>query len=167
MGNSAKRDARELELSERRSQAVKLRIAGISYDAIAKKLGYLDRSHASRDIKKAIHDTIPNEERELLRKIENARLNTLFSAVYPKALSGDYKAHTICQGYDRAIRELNGLDTPIVHEFVGGQDINISIGATPAEARRLIMEKFAQDESVSTDDASAIAGAPPSLPTKA
>lgn len=111
MGNSAKRDAKALELAERTAKAVRLRINGLtSYDAIAKECGFYDRSAARKAVHAAIREMCSEEDRQTLRAIEHARLNRLFLAAYPKALENDWKAHTACQAYDRAIRELNGLD---------------------------------------------------------
>lgn len=154
-GNQSKRDARDIERAKRRAQAVNMRIAGATYDAIAAQLGYVDGGHCRKDIRSAISNIIPSEEREFLRKIEHARLNNLFLSAYQKALGGDWKAHAACSMHSKSLRELFGLDVAAKYELTGpdgapltlsGPAINIAIEATPSLARQLIREKFAQDD---------------------
>ena len=112
MSNSAKRDAREATINERRREALELRKAGASYEQIAKKLDYADKSNARRDIAEAIKDIIREPAEEVLA-LELGRLDAMFLGCFGKAKSGDAAA------IDRAIRIMDrrakylGLDAPV------------------------------------------------------
>jgi hypothetical protein len=101
--------------SDRERQALDLRKAGASFDAIAKQLGYSDPSGAHRAVTRAL-DRIPNEAAASLRVVEAERLDRLLLAVWKDALAGDLKA------MDRALRILDqrarllGLNLPVKAE---------------------------------------------------
>jgi oligoendopeptidase F len=95
----------------RQAQAVELRVAGASLDAIAAKLGYTSASAAYRAIETALQRTI-QAPADSLRELELRRLDVLMLAIWNKARKGDLDA------VDRAIRiidrraKLLGLDAP-------------------------------------------------------
>ena len=88
MGNSSKRDARTVKIRERQARALRLRLAGASYDAIAREVGFADRSNARRDVMAAIEEII-REPAEEVRAMELARLDAMLLGLWPKASKGD------------------------------------------------------------------------------
>lgn len=110
MKNSSTRVAKQAENAERRALAIKLKIMGATYDQIAAECGYYDRSAARKDVKRALKDLCPIEDRLTLRRIEKARITRLLLAAMPKALANDWKAHAVVRGYSQDLRELLGLD---------------------------------------------------------
>lgn len=116
MGNSAKRDAKKVDLNERRKVALEARISGLSYQAIADKLGYSDKTLVRRDVVNGIKEIVREPAEEVLR-IELARLDEMLAGCWEAARSGDVSA------IDRAIRiqdrraKYLGLDAPTkVHQ---------------------------------------------------
>lgn len=111
MANSSKRDARKLDLAVRRQQALKLRLAGVSLESIAEKLGYAHKSNASKDIRGAIKE-IYREAAEEVRTLELERLDRIMFAVWQKAIAGDSAAiDRVLRIMDRRAQYL-GLDSP-------------------------------------------------------
>ena len=64
------------EIAERWSQALNLRLAGASYEAIARRLGYGDHSGARYAVSKAMERSI-QEPADEYRKLELERLDRL------------------------------------------------------------------------------------------
>lgn len=100
-----------VEVTDKERQALELRKAGASFDAIARQLGYADKSGAYRAVTRAL-DGVLNEAAEELRALDAERLDRLLLAVWQPALGGDHKA------MDRALRILEqrarllGLNAP-------------------------------------------------------
>ena len=101
----------QLQASERRRQALQLRLAGVSYEEIASRLGYSDRGSAWRSVMAALKTTL-REPADELRKLELERLDRLLLGVWPQAVRGNQGS------IDRALRimerraRLLGLDVP-------------------------------------------------------
>ncbi len=106
------------ELLEREGKALELRRAGFTYDVIADRLAYNDRSAARKAVERAIGRT-HQDAADDLRALEADRLDRLQSSRWSKAIKGDDKA------FDRVLRvmerrsKLLGLDTPVQHELTG------------------------------------------------
>lgn len=83
---------RNVKAAERRAQALNLKIAGATYDAIARTLGYANRGNAHRDIHTALA-AITKEPAEEYVKLQMARLDEMLLALWPKVRKGD--AHAI------------------------------------------------------------------------
>lgn len=77
--------------AQRRDQALRLRLAGASYQEIADKVGYANKSSAYRAVSTEIQN-IPREAADELRAVETERLDSLIRAGMPKALKGDVSA---------------------------------------------------------------------------
>lgn len=82
---------RTIDYEQRRAQAVELRIQGATFDQIAEKVGYTDKSAAYTAVRKAVQ-RIGREQAEELYDIDMARLERLLAAVWPKAMEGDLHA---------------------------------------------------------------------------
>src|SRR3990172_2959972 len=94
----------------RRVQALDLRLAGASYRQIALALGVGVKT-AWLDVNRALREYL-SEPSDQVRAAEVARLDRLFLAHWPKAISGDHQAtYTVLAIMDRRARLL-GLDAP-------------------------------------------------------
>lgn len=81
-----------LRTDERQLQAAALRIAGVSLQQIADRLGYAAPSgawHAAEAGLKAMFGDTPTSEREMARRLELARLDEMLVGVWRKARNGD------------------------------------------------------------------------------
>lgn len=95
----------------RHMRAIELRIGGASFEQIARSLGYANKGAAY----KAVHAGMTEQRREksnLLRKIENARLDRLWLAMFPLAQRGDMRAASVCVRISKRRCELLGIDRP-------------------------------------------------------
>lgn len=98
-------------LAERRANALKLKIAGATYDAIARTLHYANRGNAYRDIQAALA-AITKEPAEQLKKLELERCDEMLLYIWPQVKKGNLSA------IDRALRIMErraryeGLDAP-------------------------------------------------------
>jgi len=138
MGNSARRDTRAAETQERRRRALTLRRDGLSYDAIARKMG-VSVSVAHAYVHDAIRD-IPAPEAEATRTIELERLDRLQAGLWARATKGDPKAvGAVLRVMDRRAKLL-GLDAPQKTEITGPDGGPVQV--TPADARRALRELF-------------------------
>lgn len=113
-GNTAKLDAVVIQALERDARAVKMRVSGKTYDAIAKALGYGHRGNAVRAVQrrlKTMREECAADVAEL-RFIETQRLDLALAAIMPKVRRGDMQA------IDRLLRiqerraAYEGLDQP-------------------------------------------------------
>lgn len=139
--------------SDRERQALELRKAGATLDAIARQLGYADPSGAHRAITRAI-ERIPAQAVNEFRAVDVERLDRLFLAVWQPALAGDLKA------LDRALRILDqrakllGLNTPVKAEM----DVTVTErSAVDIELAELLNEVKARNAALE---------APPPQPTE-
>lgn len=98
--------------------AVALRLSGASYEEVAREIGYRNAESARAMVERELGkwaDGQP-EEREKLRKVASARLDSLLKSVWRKAMDPNDPEHLnavrAAQGLvDRSIR-LFGLDAP-------------------------------------------------------
>ncbi|WP_280508828.1 hypothetical protein [Nocardia cyriacigeorgica] len=96
---------------ERQLEALRLRLAGASYEVIADRLGYADKSGPFRAVQ-AVLNRQESHAAEELRAIEDARLDALLLAHWSAALRGDVKAaEFVGKLHDRRVK-LHGLAAP-------------------------------------------------------
>lgn len=91
----------------RMDQALSLRKAGCSYDAIAKACGYSSRSSARKAVIRAMHE-LPKENAEELRALQMAQLNELLMAHWSLAKKDVGRAH-LCLKILAQQADLQGL----------------------------------------------------------
>lgn len=127
--------AQRAKTAERRAQAIQLRIAGLDYETIAKRLGYSSRQAAAKDLQRALARNLELERTaaDELRHIELMRLDRLQGSFWARALGGDLKAAEFCLKVVTERRKLLGLDAPAQVEV-------ITLDAVDAEIRRLEAE---------------------------
>jgi hypothetical protein len=92
----------------RRARAIELRTQGCTYDQIAEELGYANRGTVYRIISDALAER-EHQAVDSLRFLESARLDSLQSALWDKAMSGDVKAARSILGIIVARAHLLGL----------------------------------------------------------
>ncbi len=165
MAGSSERVRTDAELRERRRKALQLKIHGATYEQIADQLvdedgkrEYYDKSHARRDVSKALREITEQESKEFLAKREeekilsNERLDLLLrSGLLEKATSGSDNWEVRLKAIDRVIRveerraRLLGLDAPVKQEVTGtdGSPLMISLAndlraMTDEELRALV-----------------------------
>ncbi|QGZ16652.1 DNA binding protein [Microbacterium phage Dewdrop] len=94
----------------RRTEALQLRMAGLSYEAIGERLG-ISRQAASQMIQRAL-DHAELQGVHQLRAEENARLDRAQMAIWGDVLKGDLKAISAFLSISNARAKLNGLYAP-------------------------------------------------------
>lgn len=131
--------AQRTKTAERRSQAVKLRIAGADWETIARSCGYASRGAACTDVTRAMETATAEATRnaDVLRHMELARLDRLQQAFWAAAIGGGENAgeaaRTVLGIIDRRCKLL-GLTAPRKVEI-------ITLGAVEAEIARLEEEQ--------------------------
>lgn len=101
--------------AQRALQALELRKAGASYEAIARACGYSSRSGAYQAIQRELRRTM-QEPADDVRQLELLRLDDLYRAMVPKALKGDKDSTWYvdrCLNIMDRRAKLLGLDTPV------------------------------------------------------
>ena len=157
-----------MQAHERHLQALELRKAGATYQAIAEQLGYAHGKSAYKAVASALRATL-REPAAGVRELEVARLDSALLAVWRRVQAGDDKA------IDRLLRiserraKLLGLDAAIRKELSGpgGGPLTIDDASTSELARRFeeLVERTAQRMEAYGDSEPAlgeVTGEPPS-----
>lgn len=111
-GSTRPGSPRMVAARQRQAQAVQLRIAGATLEAIAAKLGYGTPAAAHNAIQAALNRTVQLPAAEL-RELELRRLDALLMALWPNATKGGLETiDRVLRISDRRVRLL-GLDAPI------------------------------------------------------
>jgi hypothetical protein len=120
---------RALTAQVKGQQALDLRLAGYTFDAIAQQLGYTSRSSAYRAVGRAFRRIRAGADQsaETLRALEDARYDRMLRAIDDKVQQGDLAAIDRALRISHARRELWGLDAPT----------RIDTGVSPAMAALL------------------------------
>lgn len=109
--------SQQLKAVDRQIQALKLRQAGVSYEEIAKVLGYKGPSGAFQAVKSAMKKTLQEPAAEL-RMLELGRLDEALKAIWTKVKKGDLFAIDRYLKISERRSRLLGLDAR--------QEINLS-----------------------------------------
>ena len=104
--------------SARRTEALTLRLAGMSYAQIGERLEIT--ANGARELIVRNLERADNRNVEVERSIENARLDRAQAAVWSKVLDGDLSAVDTFLRISSRRAKMNGLDEPT--------SINMSIG---------------------------------------
>lgn len=147
--------------------AVAMRIAGASWEEIARTLGYATPRLALTATERALQRQLVTEEsREQMRAMAGARLNRLLRSVWPKAINDQDPEHLFAVTKAKEIidrhAKLYGLDAPtevIVHnptltEIEQWVAKVVSVGAPPVAEYDIITGQVISSSSV-TDEAEA------------
>lgn len=79
------------EAEERQARALELRMAGATYDAIAKAVRYASRSGAYKAVQAALREG-RLDDADVAVETELARLDAMLTGLWPKARRGDVQA---------------------------------------------------------------------------
>jgi DNA-binding CsgD family transcriptional regulator len=113
----SKTSSRIVKATERRTQAVNLRIGGKTYDEIGRTLG-ITRQAAHALVVKALELTNNQtaESAEILRQIEIERLEFMRNAIWGSVIKGDLLAIDRALRISKRFSEVTGIDAPEKHE---------------------------------------------------
>lgn len=115
------------ETAEKYRQVVRLKAAGLTFDAIANEVGYASRSGAKEAYDAALK-LYGREEVDNLRVLEGERIDELWRRIFQRILRAeqeDVETHEIVNLLNSAIRiskrrsDLFGLDAPRQHTITG------------------------------------------------
>lgn len=104
--------ARQIEIAERRTRAVQMRLAGMSTQMIADQLGYASRGAVSKDLTRAMRAAAKEQHlnSEELLQLEIDRLDRMMAGLWTKAVTGDTKAVEVVEKIIYRRCQLLGLD---------------------------------------------------------
>lgn len=103
---SARRDQDKV----RRMNAVRLRVAGLTYEQIAEQLNL--STDSAHDMVQRTLSRAENQHVETMRAIENERLDTAQSVIWNRVLQGDIKAIDAFLRISNQRVKINGLAAP-------------------------------------------------------
>lgn len=102
--------------------AVQMRLAGATWEEIARTLGFPTARQALVAVEKALERQLHTGDRDQMRKLAGARLERLLLSVWPKAIDSSNPEHLLAVTKAREIvdrhSKLFGLDAPteiVVH----------------------------------------------------
>ena len=104
-------------LVEKENQVLKYRKGGLTFDAIAVKLGYSNESSARAAFKRAIERTRDDALAAEGRELHKARLETALMAIWDRVLKGDLRAIAMMLRILERDAKLYGLDMPTKSEI--------------------------------------------------
>jgi hypothetical protein len=125
----------KLPPNSRTRLAVKLRIAGASYEQIAEKLGYKHSDSAMRATRRAVEQLyeLTQEELEQVLKLDLARLDVMQLVYWEKATRyGDEKAGKLILDIMQKRQELLGISS-------SGKGYNVNVNMTGANPQMLVI----------------------------
>jgi hypothetical protein len=155
------RAAKRAEVAERRTKAIRLHLAGLTFQQIADQLGYSSRQVAGKDVARALEELKAEQHKaaEEWRAVELARLDQAL-AVAIRVMNEQHVAHSggsivmrVVDGeevpvvdngpslaaVDRVVkisesrRKLLGLDAPAKQEIVQESTVHFAVVGVPAE----------------------------------
>lgn len=130
--------------SQRRVEAVSMRLAGLSFTQIAERMNITEgsaRTMVKRSLSKA-----ENRNADEMRELENARLDRAQAAIWPQVLKGDTKAINTYLQISTARRQMNGLNA------ASKVDISLSVQQEMDQALNELEEMLVEAEQVNGED---------------
>lgn len=114
------------ELLRKESEAVALRIAGTTYEDIARALGYSSRGDVHRIVTRALsrHQA---EQIDEMRNVEGARLDRAQRAIWAAVVRGDLEAVRAFVRISERRARLFGLDAPQAVQVTSDVDEQIKL----------------------------------------
>lgn len=111
MANKGLTSPEAIDRAKRRSNALELRGAKVTFEEIANRLGYSSAQHAHRDVMKAIVDLVETPAKDVVAE-ELASLDRVQQTLWPMVRRGDLSAvDRLLKVMERRARYL-GLDQP-------------------------------------------------------
>ena len=112
----------------RAAKALELRMEGLTFEVIAKTVGYNSKQAAHDAVKRAL-DAITREPAQDLIKLDLERLDVLWQIQYLNAQGGDVQAMAACMKIMERRAKLLGLDAPAKQEHTGKDGSSLIGGA--------------------------------------
>ena len=109
---------RQLAAQDRQKKALELRLTGVSWAKVAKKLGYASHAGAINAVSTILSRT-DYEEAKGFRSLTLERLTRIMAVYWPGMLDGDVSAAKVCLQTIRDMREVTGIDMPASIEHSG------------------------------------------------
>lgn len=131
--------AQQTAVAERRAKAIQMRLAGVDWDVITDRLGYRDRNHACKDVRRALaaHRKQEAADADEMRQVVGMRYERLIAALWPKALKGDTKAAETAGRMNERLGRLYGVEAP--------RRVNVEAQQLGDEIMALLAEMGADD----------------------
>ena len=135
---TAKRKATKhaLEALDREVAALELRRAGCTYDVIARRLGYRNRSGAWHAVRAGLTATLA-EPADELRGLELERLDRMQVAIWDKAITGNLRTVDRVLKIMKRRSALLGLDAP--------RQVAVSVGVTVQQMAEKMAARYGLD----------------------
>lgn len=136
------------EQKARRTQALSLRLSGLSYDDIAKHLS-ISSFKASQLVNETL-ERAENQSVDQMRELENSRLDRAQAAIWSSVLKGDLKAIDRFLRISQQRSKINGLEAP--------KKIDLSVGVKQemqnalSELEELVIGEVVQEVEASDHD---------------
>lgn len=141
MSNSNAKAMRGIEARKKRLDALRLRMAGATYDQICNAVGYKSRGAAHKAIATALSEAHIEAGEEFV-KIQHARYNDLLNLLYPRVVKGDLKATAQYLNTLERMERLYGIGKTPVFVFGNGSGANNGAAAPIAEASEIEIGEF-------------------------
>lgn len=142
-GSPTKRKQEQVQ-SARRTEAVSLRLAGLTYEQIGERLKI-----GAVQARRLVQSTLNNAENNVaqdMRDLENARLDRAQAVIWSKVLQGDIKSIDVFLRISNARRKLNGLDAPAKVDV--SMTIREEMNTALKELEHLVLEGEVVDNAV-------------------
>ena len=137
----------KLTAAERQAQALKLRMAGVTFQQIADTLGYKGKQGAHKAVMSALKKTL-QEPADEYRQLQHERLSRLWRVAYDQAINGDLRAVDRCVSIHRELAKLFGLDAPVQVDWrVEAKEQ----GVDPEKALQTLADEFATMMTANSD----------------
>ena len=137
--------------AEKYRQVVELRIAGVTFDEIANRVGYSNKSGAWHAYQAAMERYVI-ESVESQRAVQSERLDRLFYQAYVQARTGDLNAIDRCIRIEKRRAELWGLDAPQQHQLSGVDGAPIEIATDVGAIIRERLDRMAEPPALPASD---------------
>ena len=142
-------EARRKRDTNRRAEAMSALMAGVSYEMIAERMG-ISPTEVTAIITRALREK-PATGVDLLRDVENARLDRAQSAIWTKVLAGDYRAIQTFLSISQRRAKLNGLDAPLQIEM--SHHVKMEMQQALSELQNIVLGEVISDDSYPFSDA--------------
>lgn len=144
-------NARALTARRREMESLELRMSGLPYSQIAKKVGYRSRVSAYNAVIRVL-DRREQEPAEKVRHLELQRLERLLMAYWPRAIDEakpDVQAAKMCLDILTRRARMLGLDAPVKVDITDlVREVALAAGLDPnamlVEARQVVKTAMAE-----------------------
>ena len=109
-----------------------LRLAGRSFDEIARELDYANRSSAWRAFRSKVREVRATRLKRIedMLELENARLDALLEGHLPRARAGETESAFVVLGAIKERAKINGLYQPTQARISGGDGGPVTVSST-------------------------------------